>query len=145
MTTHVTHPSPSVGVRRGGYALALTLNLVLLHLVNVAPGWQAVSFLTERTSEVIWLVNLSLIAGVVTNGVYAAVDLAWVRALGEALSTVVGLASLVLIWRVFPFTFDTSSVPWDLVARWVIGVGIFGAIVGIIAALVRFIRALTHA
>ena len=53
-----------------------------------------------------------------------------------------GLASLVRIWQVFPFEFDTSSVPWDLVARWVIGIGIFGCVVAIIVALVRFVRAL---
>ena len=53
-----------------------------------------------------------------------------------------GLASLVRIWQVFPFEFDTSSVPWDLVARWVIGIGIFGCVVAIIVALVRFVRGL---
>jgi hypothetical protein len=65
-----------------------------------------------------------------------------VRALGDAVTTSVGLASLVRIWQVFPFDFDTTSVPWDLLARWVIGVGIVGCVVAIIVALARFVRAL---
>ncbi|MDV3220421.1 hypothetical protein [Intrasporangium sp.] len=141
MTTHVSHTGPSVLARRGGYAVAMAVNITLLVMVNEAPGWEAAPFLTERTTEVLWLVNASLVAGVVANGVYLAVDRPWVRALGDALTTAVGLASLVLIWQVFPFAFDTTTVPWDLIARWVIGIGIVGSVVGIIAALVRFVRA----
>ena len=142
MTTHVTHTGPSVAGRRAGYAVAMTVNLVLLFLVNVTPGWQAVPFLTESTTDVLLLVNLSMVVAVVANAVYSALDPPWVRALGDAVTTSVGLASLVRIWQVFPFEFDTSSVPWDLVARWVIGIGIFGCVVAIIVALVRFVRAL---
>lgn len=141
MTTHVSHTGPSVLARRGGYAVAMAVNVILLVMVNEAPGWEAAPFLTGRTTEVLWLVNVSLLSGIVANGVYLAVDRPWVRALGEALTTAVGLASLVLIWQVFPFAFDTTTVPWDLIARWVIGVGIFGCVVGIIAALVRLVRA----
>ena len=142
MTTHVTHTGPSVAGRRAGYAVAMTVNLVLLFLVNVTPGWQAVPFLTENTTDVLLLVNLSMGAAVVANAVYSVLDPPWVRALGDAVTTSVGLASLVRIWQVFPFEFDTSSVPWDLVARWVLGIGIFGCVVAIIVALVRFVRAL---
>jgi len=142
MTTHVSHTGPSVAGRRAGYTVAMTVNLILLFFVNVTPGWQAVPFLTESTTDVLLLVNLSMAAAVVANAVYSVFDPPWVRALGDALTTSVGLASLVRIWQVFPFDFDTTGVPWDLVARWVIGVGIFGCIVAIIVALVRFVRAL---
>ena len=142
MTTHVSHTGPSVAGRRAGYTVAMTVNLILLFLVNVTPGWQAVPFLTESTTDVLLLVNLSMAAAVVANAVYSVFDPPWVRALGDALTTSVGLASLVRIWQVFPFDFDTTAMPWDLVARWVIGVGIFGCIVAIIVALVRFVRAL---
>ena len=141
MTTHVSHTGPSVTARRAGYAVAMTVNLVLLYLVNVSPGWQAVPFLTESTTDVLLLVNLSMVAAVVANAVYSVVDSPWVRALGDAVTTSVGLASLIQIWQVFPFAFDTTSVPWDVVARWVIGVAIFGCVVAIIVALVRLVRA----
>jgi hypothetical protein len=123
----------------------MTVNLVLLFLFNVTPGWEAVPFLTEGTTEVLPLVNLSLAAALVANAVYTAFDPPWARALGDAVTTSVGLASLVRIWQVFPFDFDTTSVPWDLIARWVIGVGIFGCVVAIIVALVRLVRAIVDA
>ena len=53
MTSHVSHTRPAVAGRRAGYAVAIAVNLVLLYLVNVAPGWQAVPFLTESTTEVL--------------------------------------------------------------------------------------------
>ncbi|HKX68789.1 MAG TPA: hypothetical protein VJN29_16345 [Intrasporangium sp.] len=142
MTTHITQHGPTVAGRRAGYVVAMTVNLVLLFLVNVAPGWQAVPFLTESTTEVLLLVNLSMAAAVAANAVYSVFDPAWMRALGDAVTTSVGLASLVRVWQVFPFDFDTTSVPWDVVARWVIGLGIFGCVVAIIVALVRLTRAL---
>lgn len=142
MTTHITHTGPSVAGRRAGYAVAMAVNLILLFVVNVSPGWQAVPFLTESTTEVLLLVNLTMLVAVVANAVYSVFDPPWVRALGDAVTTSVGLASLVRIWQVFPFDFDTTSVPWDLLARWVIGVGIVGCVVAIIVALARFVRAL---
>jgi hypothetical protein len=144
MTTHphVTRARPSLGTRRFGYVVSIAINLALLFMVNRSPGWQSVGFLTDRTPEVLGLVNLSLTATVVANAIYSTADPDWLRALGDAVTTAIGLASLVRIWQVFPFEFDTSSVPWDLVARWVIGIGIFGCGVAIIVAVVRLVRAL---
>ena len=59
--------------------VAMTVNLVLLFLVNVAPGWQAVPFLTESTTDVLLLVNLSMAAAVAANAVYSVFDPPWVR------------------------------------------------------------------
>ena len=60
MTTHVSHTGPTVA-EACRLRVAMTVNLVLLFLVNVAPGWQAVPFLTE-TTDVLLLVNLSMAA-----------------------------------------------------------------------------------
>lgn len=145
MTTHhVTHARPRLESRRFGYVVAATLNLVFLFVVNVSPGWESLGFLTERTRDVLWLVNLVLVASVVANLLYSAYDPPWFRALGDVVTTSLGLASTIRIWQVFPFDFDTSSVPWDLVARWALGVGIFGAVVGIIVGMVRLVRALNE-
>ena len=143
MTTHTTHPGPSFATRRFGYAVAITVNLVILALVNNSPGWQAVDFLTPRVPEVLGLVNASLLAAVVANAAYSLHDTAWFRALGDMVTTTIGVAAMVRVWQVFPFDFNTSTVPWDLVVRWVIGVGIAGSLIGIIVALVKLVRALT--
>ena len=105
MTIHVSHTGPTVA--EAPAMVAMTVNLVLLFLVNVGPGWQAVPFLTE-TTDVLLLVNLSMAAAVAANAVYSVFDPPWVRALGDAVTTSVGLASLVRIWQVFLFDFDTN-------------------------------------
>jgi hypothetical protein len=142
MTAHTTHPRSSFATRRFGYAVAITVNLVILALVNTSPGWQAVGILTPRVPEVLGWVNASLLAAVVANAAYSLHDPAWFRALGDAVTTVVGGAAMVRIWQVFPFEFDTSTVPWDLVVRWVIGVGIAGSLIGVVVAVVKLVRAL---
>jgi len=63
--------------------VAIVVNVVFFLLVNVWPTWRVVPFLTEATQEVLVLVNLSLLAGVVVNTLNLALDLAWVRAVGE--------------------------------------------------------------
>jgi hypothetical protein len=47
----LTEPTrrPPVVTRRVGYVVAVVVDAALLYLVNVWPGWQAVSLLTEDT------------------------------------------------------------------------------------------------
>lgn len=151
MTT--LHSTPSAGharprahagpaARRFGYLVAIAVNATMLYLVNRSPGWEAVPFLTPSTTQVIDIVNASILASVVANLVYLVWDADWVRALGDVATTSIGLTALVRIWQVWPLEFDAGT-PWDLVARWVIGIGIVGSAIGIIAAGVRLGRSLS--
>jgi len=129
--------------RRVGYLVAIVVNAVLLYLINRSPGWEAVSFLTDDTPRILGLVNASIVAGIVANCIYTLWDPRWLRALGDIVTVSIGLMALVQLWVVFPIDFGSASVPWELVARWLIGVGIAGSILGIIVALARLGRALT--
>ena len=151
MTT--MHSNPTAGhagprtqagpaARRFGYLVAITVNAVLLFLINRSPGWESLSVLTPSTAEVIGIVNASILASVIANLVYLVWDADWLRALGDVATTTIGLAALVQIWQVWPVEFDAGT-PWDLLARWVIGIGIFGSAIGIVAALVKLVRSLS--
>ncbi len=129
------HARSSVG--RAGHVVGVLVNLVILFLVNIRPGWEAVPFLTEQTTLVLGLVNLSLWVGVAAEASYVVTpSRAW-RALGDVATTGVGLAALVRIWQVFPF--DLGSF-WETVVRVGLVVGIAGSLIGIVAALSRLIR-----
>ena len=65
---------------------------------------------------------------------------AWLRALGEVATTAVGLAALVAIWQVWPLDLTLG---WDVLARLTVGIGIAGSVIGIVAAMVRFVRELS--
>ena len=136
-------PLPGQLSRRVGYTLAIVLNVVLLVLVDDVPGWQALPFLTDDFAAVLWLVNATIVSGVLANAVYVIHDPPWVRALGDVVTTSIGLAALVQLWQVFPIAFAESTVDLDLIARWVLAVGIAGIVVGIVAGAARLVRALT--
>jgi hypothetical protein len=90
---------------RFGYLLAIALNAVFFYLVNVRPGWQAVPFLTSDTPQVLRLLNLSVLAGMAINTGYLLHDAPWCKALGDFVLSLTGLAVLLRMGWVFPFTF----------------------------------------
>ena len=142
-----TRERPSSATRRFGYLVAALVNTVLLYLVNVRPGWQALPFLTEDTVLVLGMVNASIIVGLAANLVYLLEDAPWVRALGDLVTTGVGLAALARIWTVYPFDFDAGAMPWDLpwdlLTRTVLVVAIVGSAIGLLVALVTLGRDLS--
>ena len=113
----------SAGARRAGDGLAIGFSAVLLVIVNGWPGWQAIPFLTSDTGQVLWLVNLSLAAGIAANLVYLARDPPWVRSLGDLVTTGIGLAAAIRIRRVFPFD---VSFGWSAAVRVLLAVAIAG-------------------
>lgn len=132
---------PSAAARRFGYAVAVVVNLVLLSLANVWPGWQVLPFLDDRFVEVLPWVNASLAVGAVANLVNLIFDRRWLRAIGDLASTGVGLVALVQLWTVFPFAFGATSFPWEFIVRTVLIVGIIGSAIAIVVALVTLVRA----
>lgn len=127
---------PGPAARRFGYVVAALVNLVLLYAVNAWPGWEVLPFLTAETTQVLTLVNASLVAGAAANALYLVRDPRWLRSFGEAFTTAIGVAAMVALWRVFPFDFGDGGLDWSIVVRVLLAVGIVGGAIGIIANLV---------
>jgi hypothetical protein len=136
----VTAPArrPSVAARRTGYVIAVAVNLLLIYLIDVWPGWSAVPFLTDETRQVIGLVTFSMAASAAVNLVYLMNDAPLVKAVGDVLTTGIGLAVLVRLVRVFPFTGYT--VDWTLVVRILLWVGLVGSAIGLVVQVVTLVR-----
>jgi hypothetical protein len=130
----------SRGSRRVGYVVSVLLNLAVLYAINTWPGWEAVPFLTAETADVIDWVNLSIWVGVAANVLYLLADPVALKALGDVVTTAVGMVVVVRIWQVFPF--DVSST-WELVLRVLLVLGMVGSGIGILVALGRFGKAVT--
>ncbi|MDV3296332.1 MAG: hypothetical protein LOY01_11050 [Brachybacterium paraconglomeratum] len=131
---------PDVVARRTGYAVAAAFQVAMLWSVNVWPGWEAVPFLTGETTQVLGIVNASLLVALVLDVLLLAADPPQLKALSDLVTTAVGLAALIALWRVFPFAFADGGFDWALLVRWVLGVGIAGSAVGILVALVDLVR-----
>ncbi len=127
----------SAGARRVGYCLAIGFSAAFLIVLNGSPGWQAIPFLTSDTGQVLWLVNLSLAAGIAANVVYLVYDRPWVRSLGDLVTTGIGLATAIRIWQVFPF--DLSS-GWSTAVRVLLGVAIAGSCIALVVQVVSLAR-----
>jgi hypothetical protein len=128
---------PSAGARRTGYGLAIVFSMAMLVLLNVSPGWQAIPFLTSDTTQVLWLVNLSLAAGIAASLVYLAYDPPWLKSLGDLATTGIGLATAIRIWQVFPF--DLSS-GWAAGVRALLVVAIAGSCIALLVQIVTLAR-----
>ncbi|GIF02093.1 hypothetical protein [Paractinoplanes rishiriensis] len=123
------------GNQRVGYAIAAAIHVVLLYLVNVRPGWEALPFLTAGTASLLTLFNLSLVAGLVVNVVQLFHDPPWLVAAGAVVTTGIGLAVLIRIWQVFPFDFG-SAPAWGTVTRVLLVVAVLGTTAGLLVHLV---------
>jgi hypothetical protein len=133
---------PSAAVRRGGYVAGIIIGGALLFVINGWPGWQALPFLTSDTSQVLWLVNVSLAAGLAANVVYLFYDPAWLKTLGDLVTMSIGLAAAIRVWQVFPFDFHGSAA-WSTVVRVLLIVAIVGSCIAILVNLVSLARQLT--
>ena len=132
---------PSAGVRRTGYMFAIAFGVAFLIVLNGWPGWQAMPFLTAAASQVIWLVNVSLAAGIAANIVYLAYDPPGLKAAGDLVTTGIGLAAAIRVWQVFPFDFRGSGA-WGVTARALLIVAIAGSCIALVVQLVQLVRAL---
>jgi hypothetical protein len=131
-TTRSPTKRPSRGARRTGYVFGIGINLLLLWLIEVWPGWSAVPFLTGDFRDVVWLVDLSLWAGAVANLVYLVRDPRWLTKLGGAVTTAIGFVAALRLWQVFPF--DLGDV-WTVVFQVLLVLGIVGSAIGVLVNL----------
>ena len=128
----------SRAARSFGYLLGAGLQVALIWLVNVEPGWRVVPFLTEDASQVIWLFNVSLVIGLVINVIWLAYDPPRVLRLGDAVSAAAALAVTARLLDVFPFEF--ASDVWETTVRVVLIVSILGTGIAVVVNLVQALR-----
>jgi len=128
---------PSAGARRAGYCVAIAFSAAFLFVLNARPGWQQMPFLTSDISQVLWLVNLSLAAGIAVNAVYVAYDPPWLKSLGDLATTGIGLATVIRVWQVFPF--DVSS-GWSIAVRVLLMVAIIGSCIALVVQVISLAR-----
>jgi hypothetical protein len=128
---------PSTGARRVGYCVDIAFSAGFLFVLNARPGWQQMPFLTSDISQVLWLVNLSLAAGIAASAVFLAYDPPWLKSLGDLATTGIGLATVIRVWQVFPF--DVSS-GWSIAVRVLLMVAIIGSCIALVVQVISLAR-----
>jgi hypothetical protein len=123
-----------------GYLVAVAINVAFIWLVNVAPGWRWLPFLTGDFSRVVGLVTLSFVISAAVNLVYVALDPLWMKRLGDALTTAVGFVVMLQLFQIFPFDFGAQWAGWETPFRVLLGLGCLGAAIGVLANLAMLAR-----
>lgn len=126
--------------RRAGYVAALVVNLVLLWVMNNLLAWGWPPFLTDAFSDLLPYVSASLIASAVANAAWVVWDPAWFRHLVQIGVNIISLIVAVKTWQIFPFDFSSYSFSWEVLARVVIAVGVFGVGAATVVELTRLLR-----
>ncbi|CAM5394163.1 hypothetical protein [Leifsonia shinshuensis] len=62
------------------------------------------------------------------------------KAIGDLITTVIGLIAAIVLWNVFPFDFWSVGGAWETVMRILVFGGIVGSAIGIIVAVVGIVR-----
>jgi hypothetical protein len=131
--------APRASGRRAGYVAGALANGVLLWLIHVWPGWDVVPFLTGDLTQVLGWIDATLVAGIVVGLAHLARDPAWLTPAGNLVTTAFGLAATARLLQVFPFDLSAG---WATVVRVLLWVGVVGAVVGLLAAVVSLLRLL---
>lgn len=137
MTVHPPSGASAARARKFGYLVGVMVNAVVLVLVNVRPGWQVLPFLTEGFLDVLWLINMSLVASAVVNLAYLWYDPAWFKSVCQVGASAIGLVAAIRTLQVFPFDFSAYAFNWAVLTRVVLIVAVFGSVVAIVVELVR--------
>ena len=140
MTSRIDTRTTSPTARRGGYVVSVVVNLVLLYVINVGPGWQRLPFLTDDFADVLVIVNLSMLATLLVNVVQIFYDPQWFVALGQLVLSAIALVVAIRLLEVWPFDFSAYSFNWDALTRVILWIAVVGSIAGMIASVVRIAR-----
>jgi len=132
-------PAKRVG-RRFGYAVAIAGNVALLVIVNNILDWGWLPWLTEGFREVLPVMNVSLSVSIVVNAIYLFYDAPGFKAAAELALLIISLVVTIRLLRVFPFDFSAYDFSWGTLARWLLGLAIFGICVGMIAQVAQLAR-----
>jgi hypothetical protein len=131
-----------VAGQRVGYLIGVLVNVALLVLINVSPGWRGVPFLTEAAGDVMPWVDVGLAVGVVVNTIRLLFPRRRVILLGDVLTTTATLVALAWVRAVWPFRFGDSGIPWTTITRSALTLVVVAVSIALVVQCVKLLHAL---
>jgi hypothetical protein len=125
-------PAPGVG-----YLVAIAVNTALLYVANNLLAWDVLPFLTSEFGQVLWLIDLSLLATIIVNIVFLGFDPAWLKSVCQIALGGISMAVAFRMYQVFPFDFTSSRFDWGWTTRFVMVLTMVGIATGIVVELIK--------
>lgn len=124
-------------LRVAGYIVAVGVNVAILVVVNNLLDWGWLPFLTKDFADLLWLIDLSLLATIGVNLIYIWYDPRWFKSFGQIVTSAISIVVLARMLQVFPFDFSGTPFDWSMVTRAVLILALVGTAIGV---LVEFFR-----
>ena len=95
------------------YTVAIIFNVIFLYIVNNLLNWH-IYFITPSFNEVIWIINLSIIAIIIGNALMLLYRLESFRHIMKIIMNIISFIAVYFVYEVFPFNFYNSFFNWGL-------------------------------
>ena len=139
-TPQVTLPKVGPASRRFGYVMAILVNAAMLFVANSVLDWSWPPFLTEDFGQVLWLIDLSLLASIAVNSMYLGYDPPWFKSVCQIGLNLITIVVTIRMYQVFPFDFSAYEFNWEMLTRVVMVIGIVGTGIAIVVEFLKLAR-----
>ncbi len=112
--------------RTGEYIATIIVNIILLYIFNNLLNWN-IHFVTSALNEVLWIINLSIIAAIIGNVLLLLYHPEWFRHVMKIILNIFALIAVYFLFTVFPFNFNNfilNAGLYVLLLLGIIGLGI---------------------
>jgi hypothetical protein len=97
--------------QKSEYIAAIIFNLIFLYVVNNLLNWH-IYFITNAFNEVLWIINLSIIASIIGNALLLLYSPERLRHGVKIIINIISFIAVYIVYKVFPFNFYNSFYNW---------------------------------
>lgn len=115
--------------QKSEYFVAIIFNLIFLYIVNNLLNWH-VYFVLNTFNDVLWIINLSVIATIIGNVLLLLYSPERFRHVMKIILNIFAFVAVYFVYVVFPFNFYNSFY------NWAFGILLILAMIGIIIAII---------
>ena len=99
--------------QKSEYFVAIIFNLIFLYIVNNLLNWH-VYFITNAFNDVLWIINLSIIATIIGNALLLLYSPERFRHVIKIVLNIFAFIATYFVYEVFPFNFYNSFYNWGV-------------------------------
>jgi hypothetical protein len=118
------------------FIIAIIVNIILLYVVNNLVSWN-ISFITASFNDILWILNISIVANIVANIIFLIYFSGWLKSLIQILLNILGILVIYYLYVIFPFVFSNIWITWGLGIALILA--LFGMVIAIFIEAARFI------
>lgn len=100
--------------KKSEYIGAIVVNVILLYIFNNLLNWQ-VNFITNAFNEVLWVINLAIIATIIGNMMFLIFNPEWFKHIIKIILNIFAFTAVYSIYSIFPFNFSLFLIDWSAI------------------------------